>query len=148
MPLGVIVKSKTLARSSSDKLIAGVCGGVAERFGLSPTLVRLAFLLLAAIEPSFLLLYLLLALVMPKAGSEDEPLPRRVHDTLADVGSSARRWRSKAPERKRFWLGVGLVALGGVLLAQELGFFWFDWSLLGPLTLVALGLVVLLGGRR
>ena len=136
------MKRKILARSRSDRLIAGVCGGIAERFGLDPTLVRLAFLLLTALSPSFLLLYLLLALVIPKAGSEDEPLLRRVRVTLADVGSSARRWRPETSGRGQFWLGVGLIALGVFLLAQDLGFFQLEWNLLGPLILVALGLFI------
>ncbi len=136
------MKRKILARSSSDRLIAGVCGGIAERFGLDPTLVRLAFLLLTALAPSFLLLYLLLALVMPKAGSEDEPLLRRVRGAMADVSSSARRWRPETSGRGQFWLGVGLIALGVVLLAQDLGFFRLEWNLLGPLILVSLGLFI------
>ncbi len=142
------MKRKILARSSGDRLIAGVCGGIAERFGLDPTLMRLAFLLLTALAPSFLLLYLLLALVMPKAGSEDEPLLRRVRGALADVSLSACRWRPETSGREQFWLGVGLIALGVFLLAQDLGFFRLEWKLLGPLILVALGLGVLLGDRR
>jgi len=57
--------SKRLYRSKSQKMIAGVCGGLANYFGVDPTLVRLVFILLIFAPPSGLLLYLILALVTP-----------------------------------------------------------------------------------
>jgi phage shock protein C len=38
---------KRLYRSRTDRMIAGVCGGLAKHFGIDPTLVRLAFVILA-----------------------------------------------------------------------------------------------------
>ena len=46
--------------------LAGVCGGVAEYFGIDPTLVRLAFLLLAAGWGSGLLAYIVAAIIIPE----------------------------------------------------------------------------------
>jgi phage shock protein C len=57
--------SKRLYRSKSEKMIAGVCGGLASYFSVDPTLVRLVFILLLFAPPSGLLLYLILALVTP-----------------------------------------------------------------------------------
>ncbi|MCC5894668.1 MAG: PspC domain-containing protein [Alkalibacterium sp.] len=50
-----------LRKSSTDRMISGVCGGIAEFFGISSLAVRIAFILL----PSNLLLYIILALIMP-----------------------------------------------------------------------------------
>ena len=47
-------------------MVCGVCGGIAEYFNVDPTLVRLAFLLLAAGWGSGLLAYLVAAIIMPE----------------------------------------------------------------------------------
>lgn len=59
---------KKLKRSSTHNILTGVCGGIAEYFGLSPMMVRLAYLILAIFTAAFpgILVYLLLWLVMPK----------------------------------------------------------------------------------
>ena len=54
-------------RSSTNKMIAGVAGGIAEAYGWDPTLVRLGFILLTLAHGIGLLLYLVLCLIMPRA---------------------------------------------------------------------------------
>ncbi|MFT4604845.1 MAG: phage shock protein C [Rhodothermales bacterium] len=58
----------TLTRSTSDKMVAGVCGGIADHFDLDPTLVRGGYVLLSFLSAGFpgLLIYIVLALVMPE----------------------------------------------------------------------------------
>lgn len=58
---------KNLRRSYRDRVLAGICGGVAEYFGWSATRVRVAWILLALFGGSGICLYLLLWLVLPKA---------------------------------------------------------------------------------
>ena len=57
---------KKLVRSS-NKVLAGVCGGIAEFFGLDITLVRVLYVLLSFFSAAFpgLLLYIILMLLMP-----------------------------------------------------------------------------------
>jgi phage shock protein C len=56
-----------LVKSSHDKMLFGVCGGLAQRFGMDTTLVRLIFIIGAIIGiGSFVLIYFVLAFVMPK----------------------------------------------------------------------------------
>ena len=56
-------------RRSRDRVIAGVCGGLAERFGWPPTRVRVAYVVLSILSAAFpgILVYLLLWFVMPEA---------------------------------------------------------------------------------
>ena len=63
---------KRLARST-NKMLAGVCGGIAEFFEVDPTLIRVAYAALSIFTTGFpgLLLYLILMLIMPAAGSND-----------------------------------------------------------------------------
>lgn len=57
--------SKKLYRSNNQRMIAGVCGGLAEYFNTDPTWVRLFFILLFFVGGSALLLYLILWLIVP-----------------------------------------------------------------------------------
>ncbi|MCB1036336.1 MAG: PspC domain-containing protein [Acidobacteria bacterium] len=54
---------------SRNKMIAGVCGGIAEWLGWDPTLVRLGYVIVSILSAAFpgILVYLLLWILMPKA---------------------------------------------------------------------------------
>ena len=58
---------KKLCKSNTNKKICGVCGGIAEYLNADPTLIRLAFLLVAAIAGSGVLAYFIAAIIMPEA---------------------------------------------------------------------------------
>lgn len=57
---------KRLCRSSSQKMLAGVCGGVAQYLGWDVTIVRVIWIVLTLAGGSGILLYLILWLVMPQ----------------------------------------------------------------------------------
>src|SRR2546425_8402711 len=63
---------RKLTRSETDKRIAGVCGGLADYFGIDPILVRIAFVVLAFMGPG-IPLYIVLWIVMPKGQSGTAP---------------------------------------------------------------------------
>jgi len=56
----------TLTRPQHGKVIAGVCAGLAERFGMSPGVVRLLFVLSCLLPGPQVVIYLALWVVMPK----------------------------------------------------------------------------------
>lgn len=58
---------KKFVLSSSDKKIAGVCGGIAEYFGVDTLLVRIAFVVFTVIGSLSFWVYLLLWLLAPKS---------------------------------------------------------------------------------
>ena len=57
---------KKLYKSRTERMIDGVCGGVAKYFNLDPTLVRIAWVLLTFLGGSGILLYIVAMIVMPK----------------------------------------------------------------------------------
>ena len=59
-------EAKKLYRSSTDKKIFGVCGGLAEYLDADPTVVRVIAVLLILCGGLSLLAYLILALIMPE----------------------------------------------------------------------------------
>lgn len=58
-----------LTRSRRNRMIAGVCGGLAQSLGWDPTLVRLLYVVVSVISAAFpgILVYLVLWVVMPLA---------------------------------------------------------------------------------
>ena len=58
---------KKLRRSSSDKVVAGVCGGLADWLGWDVSLVRILYVLISVFSAAFpgVLVYIILWIVMP-----------------------------------------------------------------------------------
>ena len=63
------MQQRTLSRSRSDRVIAGVCAGIAHRFDWNPTLTRVLYVAISLASAAFpgILFYLLLWLLMPEA---------------------------------------------------------------------------------
>lgn len=61
---------KKLYLSSTDKKLAGVCGGFAEYFGLDSTLIRIGYLAMVLLAGTGVLLYIICALVIPNKPAE------------------------------------------------------------------------------
>jgi phage shock protein C len=59
--------SEKLYRSRKDKMIAGVCGGLSERYGLDSSWVRIIFAALFLVGGSALVIYLLMWMIVPIA---------------------------------------------------------------------------------
>lgn len=60
-----MIENRRIRRSRDEQMIAGVCGGLAEWLDLDPSIVRLIFVLMALTFGHGILVYLVLALVMP-----------------------------------------------------------------------------------
>lgn len=59
------MNEKKLYKSSTDKKLAGVCGGIAEYFNVDSTLVRLGWVVFSLLGGSGLLAYIIAAIIMP-----------------------------------------------------------------------------------
>jgi phage shock protein PspC (stress-responsive transcriptional regulator) len=64
---------KKLERSRSNRLIGGVCGGLAEYLNMDPTLVRVLTVVLSLFTGVPVVIYLVLLLVVPEEGSSTQP---------------------------------------------------------------------------
>ena len=67
-----VKKTMALYRSRNHRMIAGVCGGLADWLGWSPTMVRLLYVIVSIASAAFpgMLVYIILWIAMPEASAE------------------------------------------------------------------------------
>lgn len=58
--------SKRLYKSNENKMLDGVCGGIAEYFDVDPTLIRLAWILFCLLGGSGVLAYIIAMIIIPR----------------------------------------------------------------------------------
>jgi phage shock protein PspC (stress-responsive transcriptional regulator) len=99
-----IPEIRRLERSRSDRMIAGVSGGLARYFEIHPAVFRVGFVVLTLLGGAGLLIYAAAALVIPDEGKQDS------------VATAALRDR-----RDRPWplIGLGLLAVAGAILLSR-----------------------------
>jgi phage shock protein C len=118
--------TRRLHRSRTNRVLAGVCGGIAEHYGSDPTAVRLATVVLGLFSGVFpmVVVYLVAAILIPeRAWGPDEPSSN-----------------SAAPGQTTLVFGALLVLVGIVGLANV--WLHIDWDALWPLGLIVLGAVM------
>ncbi len=65
------MKGKKLYRSRTDRMLTGLCGGLAQYFGIDATLVRIGFVILEFATVGLLIFgYLIVAIIVPKEPAE------------------------------------------------------------------------------
>ena len=155
---------KRLYRSRSDRMIWGVCGGLAKYFDIDPTIVRIIFVLLIFANGLGILAYIIMAIVVPLEGSKVTAPKEVIKENVAEIketaGELGREIRStfsgeekleeanKARQRRNI-VGITLVVIGILILMGNLNlFWWFRWGYLWPLILVAIGLIIIFSVRR
>ncbi|MDD4353667.1 MAG: PspC domain-containing protein [Candidatus Nanoarchaeia archaeon] len=117
-----------LYKSKNDKLIFGVCGGVANYFEIDSTIVRVVTALLLVIVPNFILpLYLILAIILPEDSNEKK------EKVVSKINNS-------------YFLGGGLIAIGLMMLLDSYNV--IAWETMWPAILIIIGAVMLWGKNK
>ena len=137
-----------LVRSTDERMIAGVCGGLATYLGVDPVLVRLAFLLLIPAGGIGMPLYVILTIVMPSESdvplSQSEIFEKNINELGETVTTSVDRAR-RHPDGPRI-AAVILILMGVYFLLENLGF--VSGSLFWPMALILLGVFLLVRRNR
>lgn len=152
-----------MTRSRKDRVISGVCGGLAEYFGIDAVIIRLAFVVFTIIEWPGILLYIILAIIIPEAEKEDNTEKQTIDETVENLGEqlkiSGEKLEEKVDEfgeelvterpKRSMWLGTILILLGLFFLIDKLGFLWWlREDLFLPLVLILLGAWLLISYTR
>ncbi len=169
--------SKKIYRSRMDKMIGGVCGGIAEYFDIDSTLVRLALLLLFFARGTGLLIYIIAWVIVPEKphinerieysqdeeaeefaenGSMDDKVEVVNIDNMGEGKQNGNEEDGKiigssvvkgGKEKHQQIFGIILVFLGAFFLLEH----WlpfFRWERYWPLIIVGLGFAILLKGVK
>jgi phage shock protein PspC (stress-responsive transcriptional regulator)/uncharacterized integral membrane protein len=137
-----------LYRSTTDRAIGGVCGGLGAYLAIDPVLIRLFFVLLTLAGGSGVLIYLLLWLLIPAdvAGELTADATRSGAEEFAtrarSLGDEMRTSIQNRNPQTVLLIGAVLVVLGVLFLVQNLHIGWLYWlnaGVLWPLLLIAGG---------
>lgn len=163
-----------LERSATNRVVAGVCGGLAEYLQIDATLVRAFFVISAVLTAGLLILvYIVLLVLMPLPGQRapiDDMFGTSTPPPPAPSGGSgegptedagvattpiARRREGAAPRdgagtyRRRQTFAYIVIAIGVIFLLSNVGAFrLIQWSYVWPVVLIGVGALLLIGRGR
>ena len=151
---------QNIYKSRTNKVFAGVCGGLAEYFKVDATLIRLAWALAFFVGGSGFILYILAMIIIPEGPVEQvrqnaTTSPAVVIDDEEDEEGKGQvpppfgatnGQKSNGDEKRHQILGLILVAIGGYFLLERF-FPVFDFNNWWPLILVVLGVFILIKGK-
>jgi len=155
-----------LERSLTNKVVAGVCGGIADYLQVDATLVRVFFVVGTIVTGGLGLLgYIVLVVLMPLPG-QPAPFVKTSGVTTSTVEDAASGDPAatapvaaapvapvpadrEAAERRRWAFGLFLIALGAIFMFGNAGVFRIvRWDLVWPLVLIAIGVLFLVQRER
>lgn len=140
--------SKQLYRSQENKVIGGVCGGLADYLDVDPVIVRLVCVLLFFMKAVGVISYIICMIIIPEA---PYGYYNKKETTFEGDYSSGYAYDNNAShnrdEKNKMILGIGLVALGAFIFAKKF-LNWLDFSNFGGIILILAGLYIIVNGRN
>ncbi|MDD5231746.1 MAG: PspC domain-containing protein [Candidatus Marinimicrobia bacterium] len=143
---------KKLYRSDQQKIVAGVCGGIAEYFEIDPVLIRLIWIVLIVFGGTGILAYLIAWIVIPtRQMKNEEPVVKE--EPVVETPES--KPQAQSQNMRLFW-GIVLILIGLLIVANQ--FWWpldfFRLVIKGifkffiPAILIVLGIFIILQGSE
>ena len=155
--------AKKLYRSTLDKMIGGVAGGLAEYFDIDSTLVRVLFIVVVFLGGGGIIAYIILWIVVPQKPYELPNYPFNQPPSEGSGGSNFSADQTKSdsfsmssnsvagsmtqPNNKQIWVAIVLMVIGGLLLLDNI-FPRFDFDHFWPVILIAIGIGLLLKAKN
>ncbi len=158
--------AKRLYRSRTDRMIWGVCGGLANYFDVDPTIIRIAAVLSIFVSGAGILAYIIMAIVVPLETSSATEPKQVIRENVEEIKTTATEFSqeirstfgkdtSQKPEMPRSFprglsvIAVILIIVGLIFLLSNLSvFWWLRWQYLWPAVIIAIGLMIILRPRR
>lgn len=140
------MNNKKLYRSKKDRIIAGVCGGLGEYLEIDSVFFRLAFVLLTLAGGAGILIYLIMFIIIPEEGEEAKPLDSKEYKE--NRTREIKELTQKHSGKGKLTVGVILILLGIIFLAESYLPEDFNLEKLWPLVLIVIGVLVLAKKNR
>lgn len=128
---------KKIYRSKVERMIGGVCGGIAEYFNIDVLLVRLAWIFATLFAGAGILGYIACLILIPD--NPQQQTPEKV--------------KQKTSESTKFW-GIFLIIIGALFLLQQTGLFYrfhfwhVQWQAIFAIAFVTLGIYLLFSRKN
>jgi len=155
--------TKKLFRSTTDKMIGGVAGGLAEYFDIDTTLIRVLFIVVVFLGGGGIIAYIILWIVVPEKPYElpNTPSAQTSPEDESSSGFSSDENKSDSfsvnngsiaepvarTSNKQLWIAIVLIVIGGLLLVDNM-FPRFDFDSYWPVILIAIGIGLLLKSKN
>jgi len=161
-----------LYRSRKEKIIGGVCGGLAEYFDVDPVIIRVIFVLLGLFKGIGLIVYFVMLIIVPYRSSPDEkftytdkkPSDKEndkveeaeiIEETEGENNYTNSKFtsfdnnNSKATNRydSKSILGISLVVIGAIMLLDKI-FPVLTFKILVPIVLIIVGIYFLIDNKK
>jgi len=137
---------KKLYRSETNRILAGVAGGLGEYFAIDPTLIRLIFALLTIFGGGGILVYIILWILIPSENNSGKNSEETIKENAQEFKNRAKNFANEfkgmsVENHPRNWFGFVVIVLGILFLFDNLGFLKFH--LFWPILLIAFGFFLL-----
>jgi len=155
--------AKKLYRSTKDKMIGGVAGGLAEYFDIDSTLVRVLFIVVVFLGGGGIIAYIILWIVVPQKPYEIPKNPVSQSPQEDESGSNFSSDENKSDSfsmsnggavssmthsgNKQIWVAIILMVIGSLFLLDNI-FPRFDFDQYWPIILIGIGIGLLLKAKN
>jgi phage shock protein C len=156
---------KRLYKSRKNKVIDGVCGGIAEYFEVDPVLVRVIFVLFFFFGGSAIIAYIVGMIIMPRLPleTEQEAETGKTPEQTEPPGETPAQAEAAKPvpaaaSPGSLIIGIILIVIGGIFLMSNFDFplfhrffWWFRyhfWDFFIPGIIIILGLLLIIKGSE
>jgi len=154
---------KKLYRSQTNRVLAGIAGGLGEYFDVDPTIIRLLFILMIVFGGSGILIYLILWILMPNSLGEDlainkdriKKVAEEIKDKAGKMGEELKSEIKKEPiteknKRSGGLFGWILIIIGAIFLINAFSpiSFRYFFSRFWAVGLILLGLLFIVRASR
>jgi phage shock protein C len=155
--------AKKLYRSTTDKMLGGVAGGLAEYFDIDSTLIRVLFIVVVFLGGGGIIAYIILWIVVPQKPHE---IPKSFREKPSSEESGKNEFQHSATDsdsfnvsnsgtasvesdtsNKQIWIAIILIVIGGLLLLDNI-FPRFHFDHYWPLILIGIGVGLLLKAKN
>jgi len=143
---------KRLYRSNNNKVIAGVCGGIAEYFNIDPTIIRIIWVVVGLTYGAGIIAYIIASIIIPsrKADWSSNAWNGQSKSEEYESGFNPDEWKQEPKydsDRSKNIVGIILIAIGVIFLARQF-FSWIDLKVVLPLIFIAAGVLLIFRSRR
>lgn len=135
------MENKRLERNPNNKVVGGVCSGIADFFNLDVALVRIAFVIALLFASFGFWLYVILWIVLPCK----DVIP--VADESQSVDETVARQETPSSKTTSIFAGISIIFIGLIFLVNNflpISWIWKLW----PLILVAIGVVMIVNAAK